>query len=129
MIKPFDEIVIERHVWYVGEIVNDFGTNGNIIFDDSYEIPAMCAHMDDELISTLLRNNALVLYGVFDSNCYLHVNIDDFNRLKKYLGDKDTNDLLNYRFRFMANIDWRCIDYRVREDLKKDFWMKVANKS
>ena len=53
MIKPFDEIVIERRIWYVGEIVNDFGTNGNIIFDDSYEIPAMCAHMDDQLIRTL----------------------------------------------------------------------------
>ena len=85
----------------------------------------MCAHMDDELISILLRNNNLTLYSVLDSNGYLHVNIDDFNRLKKYLGDKDTNDLLNYRRRFNANIDWCCIDYRVREDLKKDFWMKV----
>ena len=123
--KPFDEIVIERRNWSVGEIVNDFGSDGTIIFDNSYEIPAMCAHMDDELISILLRNNNLTLYSVLDSNGYLHVNIDDFNRLKKYLGDKDTNDLLNYRRRFNANIDWRCIDYRVREDLKKDFWMKV----
>lgn len=132
MVKPFDEIVIERYVWSVGEIVNDFGTNGNIVFDDSYEIPAMCAHMDDELISILLRNNALVLYGVLDSECCLHVNIDDFNRLKKYLGDKDEDfigNLLNYRRRFTSNIDWRCIDYRVREDLKKDFWMKVVTKS
>ena len=123
--KPFDEIVIERRNWSVGEIVNDFGSDGTIIFDNSYEIPAMCAHMDDELISILLRNNNLTLYSVLDSNGYLHVNIDDFNRLKKYLGDKDTNDLLNYRRRFNANIDWRCIDYRVCEDLKKDFWMKV----
>lgn len=123
--KPFDEIVIERRNWSVGEIVNDFGSDGTIIFDNSYEIPAMCAHMDDELISILLKNNNLTLYSVLDSNGYLHVNIDDFNRLKKYLGDKDTNDLLNYRRRFNANIDWRCIDYRVREDLKKDFWMKV----
>ena len=124
--KPFDEIVIERRNWSVGEIVNDFGSDGTIIFDNSYEIPAMCAHMDDELISILLRNNNLTLYSVLDSNGYLHVNIDDFNRLKNYLGDKDTNDLLNYRRRFNANIDWRCIDYRVREDLKKDFWMKVG---
>ena len=123
--KPFDEIVIERRNQSVGEIVNDFGNDGTIILDNSYEIPAMCAHMDDELISILLRNNNLTLYSVLDSNGYLHVNIDDFNRLKKYLGDKDTNDLLNYRRRFNANIDWRCIDYRVREDLKKDFWMKV----
>lgn len=123
--KPFDEIVIERRNWSVGEIVNNFGSDGTIIFDNSYEIPAMCAHMDDELISILLRNNNLTLYSVLDSNGYLHINIDDFNRLKKYLGDKDTNDLLNYRRRFNANIDWRCIDYRVREDLKKDFWMKV----
>ena len=124
--KPFDEIVIERRNWSVGEIVNDFGCDGTIIFDNSYEIPAMCAHMDDELISILLRNNNLTLYSVLDSNGYLHVNIDDFNRLKKYLGDKDTNDSLNYRRRYNANIDWRCIDYRVREDLKKDFWMKVG---
>ena len=124
--KPFDEIVIERRNWSVGKIVNDFGSDGTIIFDNSYEIPAMCAHMDDELISILLRNNNLTLYSVLDSNGYLHVNIDDFNRLKKYLGDKNTNDLLNYRRRFNANIDWRCIDYRVREDLKKDFWMKVG---
>ena len=126
MFKPFDEIVIERRNWSVGEIVNDFGSDGTIIFDNSYEIPAMCAHMDDELISILLKNNNLTLYSVLDSNGYLHVNIDDFNRLKKYLGDKDTNDLLNYRRRYNANIDWRCIDYRVREDLKKDFWMKVG---
>ena len=126
MFKPFDEIVIERRNWTVGEIVNDFGSDGTIIFDNSYEIPAMCAHMDDELISILLRNNNLTLYSVLDSNGYLHVNIDDFNRLKKYLGDKDINDSLNYRRRYNANIDWRCIDYRVHEDLKKDFWMKVG---
>ena len=57
--KPFDEIVIERRNWSVGEIVNDFGSDGTIIFDNSYEIPAMCAHMDDELISILLKNNNL----------------------------------------------------------------------
>jgi len=123
--EPFNEVVIERRFWSVGEIVNKFGTDGTIIFDNSYEIPAMCAHMDDELISILLGNNSLILYAVLDSHGYLHVNINDFNRLKKYLGDKDTNGLLNYRLRLIANIDWRCIDYRVREDLKKDFWMKV----
>jgi len=123
----FDEVLILKRIWSVGEIVNNFGTNGTIIFDNSYEIPAMCAHMDDELISTLLNQNSLILYGVLDSKGYLHVNIDDFNRLKKYLGDKDTNGSLNYRRRFNANIDWRCIDYCVREDLKKDFWMKVVN--
>lgn len=127
MLEPFNEIVIERRIWTVGEIVNNFGTDGTIIFDNSYEIPAMCSHMNDELIDILLRNGSLTLYAVLDSNCYLHVNIDDFNRLKKYLGDKDTNNVLNYRRRFNANIDWRCIDYRVREDLKKDFWMKMVN--
>ena len=125
MNKSFDDVLILKHDWTVGQIVKDFVVSDVIVLDNSYEIPAMCAHMDDKLISILLRNNNLTLYSVLDSNGYLHVNIDDFNRLKKYLGDKDTNDLLNYRRRFNANIDWRCIDYRVREDLKKDFWMKV----
>ena len=125
MLEPFNEIVIEKRIWSVGKIVKDFGTDRTIIFDNSYEIPAMCAHMDDEVIDILLRNGSLTLYAVLDSNCYLHVNIDDFNRLKKYLGDQDNT--LNYRRRLFADIDWRCIDYRVREDLKKDFWMKVVN--
>lgn len=127
MIKPFNEVVIEKRFWPVGEIVNNFGTDGTIIFDNSYEIPTICAHMDDELISILLINNSLTLYAVLDSDCHLHVNIDDFNRLKKYLGNEDTNGLLKYRQRFRSNINWYCIDYRVREDLKKDFWTKVVN--
>lgn len=127
MIEPFNEIVIERRMWSVGEIVNNFGTDGTIIFDNSYEIPAMCAHMDDKMLNTLLINKSLTLYAILDSDCRLHVNIDDFNRLKKYLGDENTDGPLKYRRRFRSNIDWRCIDYCVREDLKKDFWMKVVN--
>ena len=131
MIEPFNKVVIEKRFWPVGVIVNEYGTDGTIIFDNSYEIPAMCAHMDDETISILLFNNSLTLYAVLDSDCHLHVNIDDFNRLKTYLGDDDTNgditNLLKYRRRYRTNIDWRCIDYCVREDLKKDFWMKVVN--
>lgn len=127
MIEPFNKVVIEKRFWSVGEIVNNFGTDGTIIFDNYYEIPAMCAHMDDELISILLINNSLTLYAVLDSDCHLHVNIDDFNRLKKYLGDEYTDGSLKYRRRFRSNIDWRCIDYLVSEDLKKNFWMKVVN--
>lgn len=127
MIEPFNEIVIERRMWPVGEIVNEYGTDGTIIFDNSYEIPSMCAHMDDKMLNTLLINKSLTLYAILDSDCHLHVNIDDFNRLKKYLGDEDTDGPLKYRRRFRSNIDWRCIDYCVREDLKKDFWMKVVN--
>mgnify|MGYP003316705803 FL=1 len=49
------------------------------------------------------------------------------NRLKKYLGERDPDNPLKYIRRYRTNIDWRCIDYCVREDLKKDFWMKVVN--
>lgn len=128
MIQPFDYIVISRHIWSVGSIVNDYGTDGTIVFDDAYEIPSTCAHMDDLLISTLLRENSLILYGIFDSNMRLHMNQDDFNRLKEYLAKKDFDSELGHKRRCWANIDWRCIDYRVREDLKKDFWMKVVNR-
>lgn len=127
MIEPFNKVVIEKRFWSIGVIVNEYGTDGTIIFDNSYEIPAMCAHMDDEMINILLFNNSLTLYGVLDSDCHLHVNIDDFNRLKTYLGDKDPDNPLKYIRRYRTNIDWRCIDYCVREDLKKDFWMKVVN--
>lgn len=127
MIEPFNKVVIEKRFWPIGVIVNEYGTDGTIIFDNSYEIPAICAHMDDELISILLINNSLTLYAVLDSDCHLHVNIDDFNRLKTYLGDKDPDNPVKYIQRYMTNIDWRCIDYCVREDLKKDFWMKVVN--
>ncbi len=127
MITPFDYIVISRHIWSVGRIVNDYANDGTLIFDDSYKIPSTCAHMSDELISTLLRENSLILYGVLDSNVRLHMNQDDFNRLKEYLAKTDFDKELGHKRRCWANIDWRCIDYRVREDLKKDFWMKVVN--
>ena len=81
---------------------------------------AYLSHLSAELRREVLKQ-IVKIYGILNSNRYLHVNIDDFNRLKKYLGVKDQNDLLNYRRRFNANIDWRCIDYRVREDLKKTF--------
>ena len=127
MNKSFDEVLILKRDWTVGQIVKDFVVNEIIVLDNSYEIPAVCAHMDDELINTMLKQNSLILYAVLDSRGRIHINIDDFNRLKKYLGDEDENDWLNYRYRFGANIDWRCIDYCVCEDLKKDFWMKVVN--
>lgn len=127
MIEPFDDIVIGRHIWSVGRIVNDYANDGTLIFDDSYKIPSTCAHMSDELISTLLRENSLILYGVLDSNMRLHMNQDDFNRLKEYLAKTDFDRMLGHKRRCWASIDWRCIDYRVREDLKKDFWMKVVN--
>lgn len=127
MNKSFDEVLILKRDWTVGQIVKDFIANKIIVLDNSYEIPAVCAHMDDEFISTLLKQNSLILYAVLDSRGRIHINIDDFNRLKKYLGDEDGNDWLDYRYRFEANIDWRCIDYCVREDLKKNFWMKVVN--
>lgn len=123
MLESFNEIVIEKRVWPVGKIINDFGTNGVIILDNSYEIPAMCAHMDDNLISTLLREESLIIYGVHDSKDYLHVNVDDFNRLKNYLDDN--SNALNKIRRSRAKLELRSVDYRVREDLKKDFWMKV----
>lgn len=100
MNKPFDEVLILKHDWTVGQIVKDFVVSEVIILDNSYEIPAMCAHMDDELISTLLKQNCLTLYCVFDDRRKIHINIDDFNRLKKYLGDEDENDWSNYRYRF-----------------------------
>ena len=91
--------------------------------DNSYEIPAMCAHMNDNMISTLLREESLIIYGVHDRKDYLHVNVDDFNRLKNYLDDNST--ALNKIRRSRAKLELRSVDYRVREDLKKDFWMKV----
>ena len=127
MNKSFDDVLILKHDWTVGQIVKDFVVSDVIVLDNSYEIPAMCAHMDDELIHTLLKQNCLTLYGVFDDRRKIHINIDDFNRLKKYLCDEDANDWSNYRYRFCENIDWRCIDYCVCEDLKKNFWMKVVN--
>ena len=60
MIEPFNKVVIEKRFWPVGVIVNEYGTDGTIIFDNSYEIPAMCAHMDDEMINILLFNNSLM---------------------------------------------------------------------
>ena len=128
MIETFDKVIILKRDWTVGQIVKDFVVSEIIVLDNSYEIPAMCSHMDDELISTLLKQNSLTLYGVFDRRGRIHINTDDFNRLKKYLGDEDGNDLLNYRYRFWTNIDWRCVDYCVPEDIKKDFWMKVVNR-
>ena len=92
MNKSFDDVLILKHDWTVGQIVKDFVVSEVIVLDNSYEIPAMCAHMDDELISTLLKQNYLTLYGVFDNNGRIHINIDDFNRLKKYLGDEDTTN-------------------------------------
>ena len=127
MIETFDKVIILKRDWSVGQIVKDFVVSNVIVLDNSYEIPAMCAHMDDELISTLLKQNSLTLYCVLDSRGRIHINIDDFNRLKKYLGDEDANDWLNYSYRFCENNDWRCIDYRVPEDIKKGFWMKVVN--
>ena len=127
MLKPFDSIVISRNIWPVGRIVNDYANDGTLIFDDSYKIPSICAHMSDELISALLRENSLVLYGVLDSDGRLHMNQDDFNRLKEYLAKTSRDSALGYKRRCRANIDCRCVDYRVREDLKKDFWMKVIN--
>ena len=105
MNKSFDEVLILKRDWTVGQIVKDFVVNEIIVLDNSYEIPAVCAHMDDELINTLLKQNSLILYAVLDSRGRIHINIDDFNRLKKYLGDEDGNDWLNYRYRFGANID------------------------
>ena len=127
MIETFDKVIILKRDWTVGQIVKDFVVSDVIVLDNSYEIPAMCAHMDDELISTLLKQNYLTLYGVFDNRGRIHINIDDFNRLKKYLGDEDANDWLNYRYRFYENIDWRCIDRHTPEDIRKDFWVKVVN--
>ena len=128
MNKSFDDVLILKYDWTVGQIVKDFVVSDVIVLDNSYEIPAMCAHMDDELISTLLKQNYLTLYGVFDNRGRIHINIDDFNRLKKYLGDEDTtNDWSSYRYRFCENIDWRCIDKRTPEDIRKDFWTKVVN--
>ena len=127
MNKSFDDVLILKYDWTVGQIVKDFVVSDVIILDNSYEIPAMCAHMDDELIHTLLKQNCLTLYGVFDNRRSIHINIDDFNRLKKYLGDEDANDWSNYRYRFCENIDWRRIDKRTPEDIRKNFWMKVVN--
>lgn len=120
-----ENIIITKHVWSVGRIVNDFANDGTIVFDDLYNIPSMCSHMDDKLLGILLREFSLVLYGVLDSHGYLHMNIDDFNRLKEFLGNDERDGILNYKRRSWANIDWRCIDYRVDESIKKDFWMKV----
>lgn len=118
-------VFITKHNCTVGQIVNDFANNGNIVFDDLYDIPAMCSHIDDELLRVLLQNSALVLYGVSDRLGYFHMNIDDFNRLKEFLGNVERDGVLNYRRRSRAIIHWYCLDYDVDESIKKDFWMKV----
>ena len=49
-----ENIIITKHVWSVGRIVNDFANDGTIVFDDSYNIPPMCSHMD--FLKKICRN-------------------------------------------------------------------------
>ena len=44
MNKSFDDVLILKYDWTVGQIVKDFVVSDVIILDNSYEIPAMCAY-------------------------------------------------------------------------------------
>lgn len=127
MVPDFENIVLSRHIWTFHEFINKYGTDGSLIFDDLYNIPSVISHLNNDLIETLVNNGMLIIYGVFDKHGYLHVNKDDFDRLKLYLGDKDPEVPGFYVRKVRKSIVVHCMDYRCKEESKKDFWTSIIN--